>query len=56
MNNKTKEDTIRRSFSDEELSKAAKLVREAMLSALPEPAECQREFSEGFQAKMDKLF
>lgn len=42
-------------FSDQALQEAARLVRDAMLSALPEPEECEHEFSDGFYAKMEKL-
>ena len=42
-------------FSDEELKKAAGLVAESMLGALPERIDPPHAFSEAFQAKMEKL-
>lgn len=45
-----------KTFRDKELVRAAGLVRESMLSVLPEPEACVHEFSPEFEAKMDRLF
>ncbi len=37
-------------FSEEELTLAAGLVRESILSTLPEPEACEHEFSPEFEA------
>lgn len=46
---------ITRMISDEELVKATALVREAMISSLPEPQDCTGEFSEQFEERIKKL-
>lgn len=43
------------SFSDEDLKRAASAVCDAMLAALPDPAECNHVFSAEFEEKMDLL-
>lgn len=56
MSEKTRGKFVGKNFQDKELSRAAGLVREAMLGELPEPAMCDHEFSPEFQAKMERLF
>ena len=46
---------ITRMLSDEELINATALVREAMVSSLPEPQVCTGEFSEQFEERIKKL-
>ena len=46
---------ITRMLSDEELINATALVREAMVSSLPEPQACTGEFSEQFEERIKKL-
>lgn len=43
-------------FRDKDLAVAAGLVRQSMLSDLPEPESCTREFSPEFQTGMERLF
>lgn len=42
-------------FSDEDLITAAQRVRESLLSVMPSPKECEREFSQEFCHKMNTL-
>lgn len=42
-------------FTEERLAMAAEELNEAMLQNLPEPGECQAEFSEGFEKKMKRV-
>ena len=43
-------------ISDQELIRAATIVREAMLNSLPEPEECHHNFSLDFQAKVKRIY
>ena len=42
-------------FTEDALSKAAQSVRNAMLNSLPNPSDCEYEFSDEFQAKMESV-
>lgn len=42
-------------FTDEELSRAAKKVRESMLSSLPDPSSCDHEFPSDFLRHMNRI-
>lgn len=42
-------------FSDEELNLAAQRLRKSLLSVMPSPKECEREFSQEFCCKMQDL-
>lgn len=42
-------------ITEEALSKAAQSVRSAMLNSLPNPSDCENEFSVEFQSKMDLM-
>lgn len=42
-------------ISDKELQEAARECEKALLSAMPEPADCPAAFSPGFERKMKKL-
>lgn len=42
-------------LTDEVLSKAAQAVRTAMLNSLPNPSDCENEFSDEFQNKMERV-
>ncbi|HZK71808.1 MAG TPA: hypothetical protein VFD03_09910, partial [Clostridia bacterium] len=42
-------------ITEEALSKAAQSVRYAMLNSLPNPSDCEYEFSVEFQSKMDLI-
>lgn len=41
-----------RTFTDEELKRAAEEVDEAILDQLPDPADCHHDFSPEFEQKM----
>lgn len=43
-------------FSDASLKRAAAIVRQSMLAALPDPQSCSCEVTPDFQAKMERLF
>lgn len=45
----------RPNISDDDLRKAARMVRDSMLESLPGPSECEHEFSQDFYEKMEKL-
>ena len=44
------------SFTDEELTAALTKLYEEKLKALPDPEECEHEFSPEFERKMEKVF
>lgn len=56
MSEKIWGNSAKKRFRDVEMVRAAGLVRESMLRALPEPAVCDHKFSPEFQAKMDRIF
>jgi len=56
MSEKMWGNSAKKGFRDVEMVRAAGLVRESMLRALPEPAVCDHKFSPEFQAKMEGLF
>lgn len=46
---------MKNSISDEDLTRAAKVVGKAMHDALPDPAACRHEFSPAFQQRIETL-
>lgn len=42
-------------LNDDVLSKAAQSVRNTMLNSLPNPSDCENEFSDQFQSKMEQV-